>query len=144
MRIPNQVLFRGKRRWPEFDCSEAPLPDHFILQLWMLDGAERRYHLAKRWSLWLAQDSLGATEEDPHSRAVTCRLLGQQRIVLPSHESSPRGFQYCEWVRVPPTDTGGEHWLSNILKRRANTTKCWLAPAWQAAVSKPRELGWIV
>ena len=35
---------------------------------------------------WLAQDSLGATEEDPHSRAVTCRLLGQQRIALPSHE----------------------------------------------------------
>ena len=45
MRIPNQVLFLGKRRWPEFDCSEAPLPDRFILQLWMLDGAERRYHL---------------------------------------------------------------------------------------------------
>ena len=49
MRIPNQVLFLGKRRWPEFDCSEAPLPDRFILKLWMLDGAERRYHLAKRW-----------------------------------------------------------------------------------------------
>ena len=51
MRIPNQVLFLGKRRWPEFDCSEAPLPDRFILKLWMLDGAERRYHLAKRWLL---------------------------------------------------------------------------------------------
>ena len=58
--------------------------------------------------------------------------------------SSPCGFQYCEWVRVPPTDTGGEHWLSNILKRRADTTMCWLAPAWQAAVGKARELGWIV
>ena len=31
MRIPNQVLFLGKRRWPEFDCSEAPLPDRLIL-----------------------------------------------------------------------------------------------------------------
>ena len=51
MRIPNQVLFLGKRQWPEFDCSEAPLPDRLILQLWMLDGAERRYHLAKRWLL---------------------------------------------------------------------------------------------
>jgi hypothetical protein len=49
MRIPNQVRFLGKRRWPEFDCSEAPLPDRFILQLWMLDGAERRDHVAKRW-----------------------------------------------------------------------------------------------
>jgi hypothetical protein len=49
MRIPNQVRFLGKRRWPEFDCSEAPLPDHFILRLWMLDGAERRYQLAKGW-----------------------------------------------------------------------------------------------
>ena len=48
MRSPNQVLFLGKRRWPQFDCSEAPLPDRFILKLWMLDGAERRYHLAKR------------------------------------------------------------------------------------------------
>jgi hypothetical protein len=50
MRIQTQVLFLGKRQWPEFDCSEAPLPDRFILQLWMLDGAKRREHLAKRWS----------------------------------------------------------------------------------------------
>ena len=68
MRIPNQVLFLGKRQWPEFDCSEAPLPDRLILQLWMLDGAERRYHLAKRWLLGWHKNSLGATEEDPHSR----------------------------------------------------------------------------
>ena len=52
MRIPNQVQFLGKRRWPEFDCSEAPLPDSVILRLWMLDGAERRHHLAKRWFGW--------------------------------------------------------------------------------------------
>ena len=49
MRIPNQVRFLGTRRWPEFDCSEAPLPDSVIVRLWMLDGAERRHHLAKRW-----------------------------------------------------------------------------------------------
>ena len=55
---------------------------------------------------WLARDSLGATEEDPHSRAVTCRLLGQQRIALPSQELITLRLQYCEWVRVPPTDTG--------------------------------------
>ena len=69
MRIPNQVQFLGKRRWPEFDCSEAPLPDSVILRLWMLDGAERRHHLAKRWFGW-HKNSLGATEEDPHSCAV--------------------------------------------------------------------------
>jgi hypothetical protein len=50
MRIPpNQVLFLGKHRWPEFDCSQEPLPDKLRLLLWMVDGAERRYHLAERW-----------------------------------------------------------------------------------------------
>ena len=69
MRIPNQVLFLGKRRWPEFDCSEAPLPDRLIIRLWMLDGAERRYHLAKQWFGW-HENSLGAIEQN-NSYAVT-------------------------------------------------------------------------
>ena len=76
MRIPNQVLFLGKRQWPEFDCSEAPLPDRLILQLWMLDGAERRYHLAKRWLLGWHKTHLEQLRKIlmPH---VTCHLLGQ-------------------------------------------------------------------
>jgi hypothetical protein len=79
MRIPNQVLFLGKRRWPEFDCSEAPLPDRFILQL---DARWRRATRSPSETMvaWLAQDSLGATEED-RIAAVTCCLLGQQRMI---------------------------------------------------------------
>jgi hypothetical protein len=50
MRIPPyQVLFLGKLRWPEFDCLQQPLPDKLRLLLWMVDGSERRYCLAKRW-----------------------------------------------------------------------------------------------
>jgi hypothetical protein len=37
------------------------LPDRFILQLWMLDGAERRHYLAKRWLRGWHKISLGAT-----------------------------------------------------------------------------------
>lgn len=36
-------------RWPEFDCSQEPLPDEIRLRLWIIDGAERRHRLARRW-----------------------------------------------------------------------------------------------
>jgi hypothetical protein len=92
MRIPNQVLFLGKRRWPEFDCSEAPLPDRFILQL--MDARWRRATLSPSETMvgWLAQDSLGATEEDPHSRrrAFWISLIAANRRAVKTLIAFPR------------------------------------------------------
>jgi hypothetical protein len=52
---PNQVMFIGRIRWAGFDCSQEPLPDKIRLLLWMIDGAERRHRVARRW-LGEAQD----------------------------------------------------------------------------------------
>jgi hypothetical protein len=41
------VQFIGQGPLPEFDYSQQPLPDNIRVLLWMLDGAERRHHLAK-------------------------------------------------------------------------------------------------
>ena len=51
MRTSNSspVRFIGHAPLPEFDYSQQPLPDNLRVLLWMLDGAERRHHLARRW-----------------------------------------------------------------------------------------------
>ena len=50
------VQFIGQGPLPEFDCSQQPLPDNIRVLLWMLDGAERRHHLARRWQDQAAHD----------------------------------------------------------------------------------------
>ena len=43
------VRFIGQGPLPEFEYSQQPLPDNIRILLWMLDGAERRHHLARNW-----------------------------------------------------------------------------------------------
>jgi hypothetical protein len=51
MRTSNSspVQFIGQDPLPEFDYSQQPLPDSIRVLIWMLDGAERRHRLARRW-----------------------------------------------------------------------------------------------
>jgi hypothetical protein len=51
MRTSNSspVRFIGDGPLPEFACSQQPLPDDIRVLLWILDGAERRYHLIRKW-----------------------------------------------------------------------------------------------
>ena len=44
---PVRVIGQGPLA--EFDYSQQPLPDNIRVLLWMLDGAERRHQLARRW-----------------------------------------------------------------------------------------------
>jgi hypothetical protein len=46
---PSPVRFIGQGPLPEFDYSQQPLPDNIRVLLWMLDGAERRHRIEKRW-----------------------------------------------------------------------------------------------
>ena len=43
------VRLIGQGPLPEFDYSQQSLPDNIRVLLWMLDGAERRHHLARNW-----------------------------------------------------------------------------------------------
>jgi len=57
MRTSNSspVQFIGQGPLPEFDYSQQ-LPDNIRVLLWMLDGAERRHRLARRWQGQTARD----------------------------------------------------------------------------------------
>ena len=57
----SRVRFIGQGPLPEFDYSQRPLPDNVRVLLWMLDGAERRHHLARSWR---ATDDLHVEVED--------------------------------------------------------------------------------
>src|SRR4029450_1781326 len=46
---PSPVRFIGQGPLPEFDYPQQPLPDNIRVLLWMLDGAERRHQLQRRW-----------------------------------------------------------------------------------------------
>jgi hypothetical protein len=45
----SSVQFIGQGPLPEFDYSQQALPDRIRVLLWILDGAERRHHLARTW-----------------------------------------------------------------------------------------------
>jgi hypothetical protein len=42
--------FIGEAKWNEFDCAKGPLPDAMRVLLCLIDGAERRQSLLRRWS----------------------------------------------------------------------------------------------
>ena len=50
------VQFIGEGPLPEFDFSQEPLPDSIRVLLWMLDGAERRHRLARKWQSQVGHD----------------------------------------------------------------------------------------
>jgi hypothetical protein len=42
--------FIGKNKWNKSDCAQEPLPEEMRLLLCLLEGAERRQDLSRRWS----------------------------------------------------------------------------------------------
>jgi hypothetical protein len=42
--------FIGETRWDKSDCAREPLPEGMQLLLCLLEGAERRQDLLRRWS----------------------------------------------------------------------------------------------
>jgi hypothetical protein len=115
----NRVQFIGQGPLPEFDYSRLPLPDKFRVLLWMLDGAERRHRLARRW-------------QDRTTKEIQIGVQGRD-IVVTVHDLSftviyhkPNDQPYL-MAKVPPTGP---------IEFRVR--------AWKAANDKARELGWIV
>jgi hypothetical protein len=42
--------FIGETKWDKSDCAREPLPEEMTLLLCLLEGAERRQNLFRRWS----------------------------------------------------------------------------------------------
>jgi hypothetical protein len=119
------VRFIGQAPLPESDYSQQPLPDNVRVLLWLLDGAERRHHLARSWQ---APDDLHVEVEG-----------GDIMVTLPGTRYA---VTYCK-----PTNSRqlqGKHFPEHVDRRSPISQAAFVGKAWKLATDKARELGWIV
>ena len=119
------VRFIGQDPLPEFDYSQHPLPDNIQILLWMLDGAERRHHLARSWQ---ATDHLHVEVEG-----------GEVMVTLP-------GTRYAATYYKPENSRQlhGKHFPEEVDRWSPISQAAFVGKAWKVANEKARELGWIV
>ncbi len=129
MRTSNSspVQFIGQGPLPEFDYSQQPLPDHIRVLLWMLDGAERRHRLQRRWRDRAADDLHVEVEG------------GEVMVTLP-------GTSYAVTYYKPANSPQlhGKHFPEEVDRRSPISQAAFVGKAWKLANDKARELGWIV
>src|SRR6187549_186600 len=87
------VRFIGQGPLAEFEYSQQPLPDNIRILLWVLDGAERRHHLARSWR---APDDLHVEVEG-----------GEVMVTLP-------GTRYAVTYYKPANSRGGRSTVSDL------------------------------
>jgi hypothetical protein len=123
----NPVRFLGQSSQPEFDYSQQPLPDNIRILLWMLDGAERRHHLARRWQGLAARDlyvEVGGGD-------ITVTLPGTSYTVTfykPANSPQLHGKDYPEQVD----------------RRSPISQAAFIGKAWKLANDTARDLRWLV
>jgi hypothetical protein len=118
------VRFIGQGPLPEFDYSQQPLPDNILVLLWMLDGAERRRHLARSWR---AIDDLRVEVKG-----------GEIMVTLPGTRYA---VTYYKPANSPQLD--GKHFPQEVDRRSPISQAAFVGKAWKVANDKARELGWI-
>jgi len=128
MRTSNSspVQFIGQDPLPEFDYSQQPLPDSIRVLIWMLDGAERRHRLARRWQ--------GQAAHDLHVEVDGGHIM----VTLPGTKYA---VTYCK-----PTNSRqlqGKHFPERVDQRSPISQAAFVRKAWKLANDKARELGWI-
>ena len=118
------VRFIGQGPLPEFEYSQQPLPDNIRILLWMLDGAERRHHLARNWR---ATDDLHVEVEG-----------GEVMVTLP-------GTRYAVTYYKPANSRQlcGKNFPEEVDRRSPISQAAFVGKAWKIANEKARELGWI-
>ena len=121
------VQFIGEGPLPEFDFSQEPLPDSIRVLLWMLDGAERRHRLARKW-----QSQVG---DDLHVEVEGSEII----ITLPG---TSYAVTYYKLANSPQLH--GRHLPDQVDRRSPISQAAFVGKAWKLANDKARELGWIV
>jgi len=123
------VRFIGQGPLPEFDYSQQPLPDNIRVLLWMLDGAERRHHLARSWR---APDDLHVEVEG-----------GEVMVTLPGTRYAVTYYvTYYKPANSP--QLRGKNFPEEVDRRSPISQAAFVGKAWKLANDKARELGWIV
>jgi hypothetical protein len=120
------VRFIGQDPLPEFDYSQQPLPDNIRVLLWMLDGAERRHRLARKWQGLAAHD----LHVEVEGGDIMVTLPGTRYAVTYCKPTNPRQLQ-------------GKHFPEQVDQRSPISQAAFVGKAWKLANDKARELGWI-
>jgi hypothetical protein len=120
------VQFIGEGPLPEFDFSQQALPDSIRLLLWMLDGAERRHRLARKW-----QSQVG---HDLHVEVEGSEIM----VTLPG---TSYAVTYYKLANSPQLH--GRHLPDQVDRRSPISQAAFVGKAWKLANDKARELGWI-
>ena len=120
------VQFIGQGPLPEFDCSQKPLPDNIRVLLWMLDGAERRHHLARRWQ--------GQVAHDLHVEVDG----GDIMVTLPGTSYAVTYYKPANCLQLR-----GKYFPLQVDRRSPISQAAFVGKAWKLATDKARKLRWI-
>jgi hypothetical protein len=120
------VRFIGQGPPTEFDYSQQPLPDNIRVLLWMLDGAERRHQLQRRWHDRPTED----LHVEVEGREVIVTLPGTRYAVT---YNKPTNSPQLHCTQFPV----------EVDRRSPISQAAFVGKAWKLATAKARELGWI-
>ena len=117
----------GEAKSTEFGGVQEPLPDAMRLLLCLIDGAERRHRLVRKWRTQAAPDLHVEVEDDD----IMVTLPGTSYAVT-----------YYKVANSPQLH--GRHLPDQVDRRSPISQAAFVGKAWKLANAKARELGWIV
>jgi hypothetical protein len=117
----------GEAKSNEFDGVQEPLPDAMRLLLCLIDGAERRHRLVRKWRTQAAPDLHVEVEG------------GDIMVTLPG---TSYAVTYYKLANSPQLH--GRHLPDQVDRRSPISQAAFVGKAWKLANAKARELGWIV
>jgi hypothetical protein len=118
------VHFLGEGPLPEFDFSQEPLPDDIQVLLWMLDGAERRHRLARKWQV----------RHDLHVEVKGSEIM----VILPGTSYAVTYYKPANSLQLQD-----KCFPLKVDRRSPISQAAFVGKAWMLANDKARELGWI-
>ena len=117
----------GEAKSNEFDGVQEPLPDAMRVLLCLIDGAERRHRLVRKWRTQAAPDLHVEVEG------------GDIMVTLPG---TSYAVTYYKLANSPQLH--GRHLPDQVDRRSPISQAAFVGKAWKLANAKARELGWIV
>jgi len=116
----------GEAKGNEFDGVQEPLPDAMRVLLCLIDGAERRHRLVRKWQSQAAHDLHVEVEG------------GDIMVTLPG---TSYAVTYYKLANSPQLH--GRHLPDQVDRRSPISQAAFVGKAWKLANDKARELGWI-
>ena len=116
----------GEAKSTEFGGVQEPLPDAMRLLLCLIDGAERRHRLVRKWQSQAAHD----LHIEVEGGGIVVTLPGTSYAVTYYKPANSRQLY-------------GKNFPEEVDRRSPISQAAFVGKAWKLANDKARELGWI-